>query len=85
MLFPMNATILENELAVEHIVREEVGREFLKFKVPNGWDDVKKVSRKVLEYDGKKFIFSGWNSDHNYCCFYRMLDGSTKTAKIVKK
>ena len=78
----MNATIAPNEISIDnHTVVDN--REFLKFSVPNGWDDVKKISKKVLLYDGRKFVFSCWNSDYNYCVFYRMLDGSTKTAKIV--
>ena len=76
----MNATVI-NEFPVTHSV--DGNREFLKFSVPNAWDDVKKVCKKVLLYDGRKFVFSCWNSDYNYCYFYRFLDGSTKTAKIV--
>lgn len=84
-LFGMDATILNDRISVRHTIREDVGREFLTFDVPNGWDDVKKISKKVLLYDGKEFIFSCWNSDRNDCHFYRMLDGSTKTAQIKKR
>jgi hypothetical protein len=77
----MNATISPNQIAVTHSVRPDVGREFLKFDI-TGWDDVEKLTKKVLVFDGREFVFSGWNSDYNYCCFYRMLDGSTRTAKI---
>ena len=78
----MTATVSPNEISVQHSVRSDVGREFLKFDVPNGWDDVKKICKKVLTFDGRKFVFSCWNSDYNYCVFYRMLDGSTKVAKV---
>ena len=77
----MNATISENEISVTHTIRPDVGREFLKFSI-NGWDDVKKISKKVLNYDGRKFIFSCWNSDDMYCVFYRMSDDSTQVARI---
>lgn len=79
-----NATVLETKIAVRHTVRPDVGREFISFDI-EGWDDVKKVCKKVLEYDGREFVFSCWNSDRNDCVFYRMLDGSTKTATIKKR
>jgi hypothetical protein len=72
----MTATINPKELAVQHSVRPEIGREFLTVQCPEGWDDVKKICHKVLTYDGKQFTFTGWNSDHNYACFARGLDGS---------
>jgi len=79
----MKATIVPNEIEVRHSVRPDVGREFLTFDVPNGWDDVKKICKKVLLFDGRKFTFSGWNSDGNYCCFFRPLAGEPQTAKIL--
>jgi len=77
----MNATILPNEIAVSHSIRTDVEREFLSFGL-SGWDEVKKLTKKVLIFDGRKFIFSCWNSDRMEIVFYRMLDGSTITAKI---
>ena len=77
----MKATIVPNEIAVQHSVRSDVGREFLSFGI-TGWDEVKKLTKKVLLYDGRKFVFSCWNSDRMEIIFYRMLDGSTKVAKI---
>jgi hypothetical protein len=85
IVFCMDASILENKISVRHSIRPDVGREFITFDIPNGWDDVKKICKKVLLYDGKEFIFSAWNSDRNECFFYRMLDGSTKTAEIKRK
>lgn len=76
--------LVTQEIAVRHSIREDMGREYLTFDVPAGWDDVKKVSNKVLLYDNRRFVFTGWNSDTNKCYFYRMLDGSTKTARIIK-
>ncbi len=77
----MKATIAPLEISVTHTVRPDVGREFLRFDI-TGWDEVKKLTKKVLTFEGRKFVFSGWNSEGNYCCFYRMLDGSTTTAKF---
>ena len=79
----MNATVIPNEFPVRYSVRENT--EFITFDVPNGWDDVKKVCKKVLSYDGKKFTFSCWNSDDLYCCFRRDNGVDAPTAKIVRK
>lgn len=79
----MKATIVEKEIAVQHNVRKEVNREFLTFYVENGWDDVKKFTKKVLQFEGRKFIFSGWNSDTNECYFSRSLTIEPKIAKIL--
>lgn len=65
----MNATISKNEVAVVYSSRD--GREYLTIDVPNGWDDVKKLCKKVLRYDGKPFVFTGWNSDTLKCYFVR--------------
>ena len=78
----MNATITSDIPIVKHTVRPDVGREFLRIEI-TGWDHVKKLTKKVLLYNGRKFVFSGWNSDENSCYFYRMLDGSTVTARIA--
>jgi hypothetical protein len=60
-------------------------REFITFDIPNGWDDVKKLCKKVLEFDGRNFEFSCWNSDKMTCVFYRMLNGpEVKFAKIKR-
>ena len=80
----MNATIVPSEIAVTHNVRPDVGREFISFPI-DGWNDVKKVCKKVLLFDGRKFTFASWNSDSMTCCFSRMLDGSTQTATIKNK
>lgn len=80
----MNATIIQNEIAVDYSYRPDVQREFLSFDVPNGWEDVKKVCKKILLYDGKRFAFTGWNSDTNKCYFAKPIGIEIKTAKIVK-
>ena len=65
------ATISKDEIAVVYTNRQDVGREYLTIDVPNGWDDVKKLTNKVLRYDGKAFVFTGWNSDTLQCFFVR--------------
>jgi len=78
----MKATIVPNEIKVEHNIRPDVGREFLTFDV-EGWDEVQKLSKKVLVFNDKKFTFSGWNSDNNQCFFAKPLDFEASFAKIV--
>jgi len=65
------ATISKNEISVVYSNREDVGREYLTIDVPNGWDDVAKLTKKVLRYEGKSFVFTGWNSDTLKCYFVR--------------
>lgn len=77
ILLGMKATILPNEISVEHTSRE--GREYLKFSI-SGWDEVSKLTKKVLLFGGKKFKFSCWNSDDLYCVFIR----TNETATISK-
>ena len=82
ILCPMKTIVLTNEVPVRHSIRPDVGREFLAIDCPRGWDDVKKLTKKVLSYEGRKFTFTGWNSDSNECYFFRPLDGSVMTARI---
>jgi len=77
------ATISPNEIPVAYCSRADVEREFLTVDCPNGWDDVMKLCKKVLVYDGRRFVFSGWNSDTNKCYFYRMFTGNPSTAIVV--
>ena len=77
------ATFIGNEITVRHSVRPDVRREFLAFAIENGWDDVKKVHKKVLKFQDRKFTFSGWNSDTSECYFFRPLDGEPTTATIL--
>lgn len=65
-----------------HVVRDDILREFLYIRVPNGWDDVKGLTDKVLTYDNRDFTFSGWDSDKNECYFVRVLGGVNNTATI---
>jgi hypothetical protein len=78
----MVATIKSNEVPVRHSRRPNVGREFLTVECPEGWDDVKKVSNKVLTFDGRKFVFTGWNSDRNEAYFAAPINGNAEIATI---
>ena len=75
------ATISKNEIAVVYSDRPEINREFLTIDVPNGWDDVSKLTKKVLNYKGKKFVFTGWNSDSLKCYFVRNENVATISNK----
>ena len=56
------------------------GEHRLTIDVPNGWDDVKKICRKVLTHEGRHYTFIGWNSDRNEC-FFRESFGFAKVSK----
>jgi hypothetical protein len=79
----MNAVIQTKLVPVTHSVRPDVDREFLTIECPNGWDDVKKLSRKVLAYEGRNFTYTGWNSDRNECYFARGLEHGAAVAEIL--
>lgn len=76
------AQIVKNEIPVIHSIRADVNREFLSIKV-EGWSDVQKISKKILEFEGRKFKFTGWNSDDMMCYFARPLNGEIQSAKIL--
>ena len=68
------ASIASNKIKVEYSAVPGDNREFLTFSVPNGWDDVKSIVNKVLVFNRKDFVFSGWNSDKNEVYFFRTLN-----------
>lgn len=47
----------------------EGDRPRLTLEVPNGWEDVKKICNKVLQFEGRDYVFRGWNSDTLKCFF----------------
>lgn len=79
------ASVVEGEFPISHCVREDVGKEFVTFSVPNGWDDVKKVTKKVLMVEGKRFTFSCWNSDRLECVFSRPIGHDPMIGKFVNR
>lgn len=78
------AEIAEGKIAVRHSVRHEVNREYLTVDCPNGWDDVKKITKKVLMFGGREFTFTGWTSDRNEAFFCRGIDSTTPTFASIK-
>lgn len=76
----MIAEIASNKISVTHT--NWGNREFLTFNVLNGWDDVQKLTNKVLTYEGRDFTFSGWNSDQNKCYFVHVKDAPSVVATI---
>ena len=69
------ATINSNEIAVRPSVH--LGTRRLTADCPNGWEDVKKLTKKVLTHDGRKYKFIGWNSDRNEVFFIESPDFAT--------
>jgi len=43
--------------------------DLLTLDVPNGWDDVKHLHGRVVLFAGRRFGFTGWNSDRNHAYF----------------
>lgn len=42
---------------------------YLTVSVPNGWEDVARLTARVLEFEGRHYGFTGWNSDRNEAYF----------------
>ena len=61
------ATIVENKI---HIQRHSVTGElhWLEIQVTD-WDDVKKLNRKILKFEGREYGWSCWNSDRMVSVF----------------
>lgn len=36
---------------------------------PAGWDDVSAICDRVLEFEGRTFTFTGWNSERSVAYF----------------
>jgi hypothetical protein len=51
------------------IYRADDGTHWLQISIPNGWDDVRKVCKRVLSYEGRTYVFASWNSDTMLCHF----------------
>ena len=77
-----SAAVASNKIAVTHSVHPDLNREMLIINVPNGWDDVAKLVKKVLTYDGRDFTFCGWNSDTCRCYFVRPINGKSTVATV---
>lgn len=69
------ATIQDNKIQVRFNDSQNFpGQCYLEVDVPEGWDDVKKICRKVLEFGGRDFSYTGWNSDRNVAFFKPAYD-----------
>lgn len=64
------AEISKNQIAV---IPSESRPDYLTVSCPAGWDDVKKISRKILVFRGQNYAFTGWNSDRNEA-YYRVSE-----------
>lgn len=59
----MNAEFRKDLIPVRHTGH------YLELDVPTGWDEVRVLAGKVLEFEGRTYVFTGWNSDRNVCYF----------------
>lgn len=72
----MEATIKPN---VINITREQINPHLgninmIFIDLPEGWDTLKPLTNKVLEYKGKNYVFMAWNSDRNEAWFRECPD-----------
>jgi len=70
----MNATVIPNEIPILRHHTDKDGTGWLYIKIEDqdgdgGWTDVKRNYRKVLEFEGRKYTWSCWNSDDMYSVF----------------
>jgi hypothetical protein len=72
---------IETLVPITPIVRADDGSRWLQISIPEGWDDVKKICKKVLSFEGRTYTFRSWNSDTLLCHFRE--DGNV--ARIVKR
>lgn len=77
----MNAEVAEIQTNKISILSNYVldGESWIEISVPNGWDDVKKLCKKVLRFGGRDHGFSAWNSDKNVAYFR----SNAKIAEII--
>lgn len=80
----MNAQISNDMIAIESATTDYRGWKWLRISVPNGWDDCKKLVKKVLIFNGETYVWRSWNSDYNYCSFIQSNDVA-KIGKGLKK
>lgn len=73
------AQVAKDLIAITFTQRADDNSEWLTIECPNGWDDVKKLTKKVLMYKGNTFTFMSWNSDRNDCHFKR----NNNVAKVI--
>ena len=61
--------VVPDSVAVLCAEADPAGVHWLTVSVPRGWDDVVVLTNRVLEYDGRRYAYSGWNSDRNAAYF----------------
>lgn len=71
-------TIASNELPAVPSTRDN--QHWLTVPCPQGWDDVQKITDKILRFASRSYAFRGWNSDRNEAYFL-----ATETAKISNR
>lgn len=77
-----SAEIAKNKISVGYSIMPDDNHEFLTVNVPNGWADVRKLTGKVLTYEGRDFAWTGWNSDSNQAYWARNITGPSNVATI---
>lgn len=63
------ARIVPDTFAVVSEDFDPSGVRWLTVGAPSGWDDVRPLTSRVLEFEGRQYGFTGWNSDRNVAYF----------------
>lgn len=72
------ATIARDEIPAIPSTRDN--QHWLTVPCPQGWDDVRRITDKVLRFASRSYVFRGWNSDRNEAYFL-----AAETAKISNR
>ncbi len=72
----MNNASIANNL-IEVTPSNDDGEKRLTVSISNGWDDCKKICKKILQFEGNNYAFIGWNSDTNKV-FFKQTDNVAK-------
>lgn len=65
-----NALIVKNAIKItREVIHAHWNKTCIFIDLPEGWDTLKPLTAKILEYKGKNFTFLAWNSDRNEAWF----------------
>lgn len=63
------AAVVPDAVSVLSATVDPTGAHWITVSVPDGWDDVRPLTARVLSFEGQEYVFTGWNSDRNVAYF----------------